>query len=173
MYLIDVSIVLVYFAVVIGLGFYYARRAARDADAYFLGSIIAAVVALGLFRHLLPLFQKETGIEVRVVAVGTGQAIRLARRGDADVLFVHHRPSEEKFVADGHGVRRNLSSRPVDFTDPLWLERTPARRIFFVIREGVRGTAMAGWRTLDETETWDLVAYVMSVAEPKPHTPTP
>jgi tungstate transport system substrate-binding protein len=55
---------------------------------------------------VLPRFTKETGIEVRVVAVGTGQAIRLARNGDADVLFVHHKPSEEKFVADGLGVKR-------------------------------------------------------------------
>jgi tungstate transport system substrate-binding protein len=60
----------------------------------------------GLFRHLLPLFQQDTGIEVRVVAVGTGQAIALAQRGDADVLFVHHKPSEEKFVAEGFGVAR-------------------------------------------------------------------
>jgi tungstate transport system substrate-binding protein len=60
----------------------------------------------GLFDHILPLFEKKTGIEVRVVAVGTGQAIRLAERGDADVLFVHHRPSEEKFVAAGFGVER-------------------------------------------------------------------
>jgi tungstate transport system substrate-binding protein len=60
----------------------------------------------GLFRYLLPLFQKDTGIEARVVAVGTGQAIELAQRGDADVLFVHHTPSEEKFVADGFGVTR-------------------------------------------------------------------
>ncbi|MEK7246669.1 MAG: substrate-binding domain-containing protein, partial [Pseudomonadota bacterium] len=49
----------------------------------------------GLFGHILPLFTKKIGIEVRVVAVGTGQAIRLAERGDADVLFVHHQPSEE------------------------------------------------------------------------------
>ena len=60
----------------------------------------------GLFHYLLPLFQQETGIEVRVVAVGTGQAIELAQRGDADVLFVHHKPSEEKFVAEGFGVAR-------------------------------------------------------------------
>ena len=60
----------------------------------------------GLFHHLLPLFQQETGIAVRVVAVGTGQAIELAQRGDADVLFVHHTPSEEQFVAAGFGVAR-------------------------------------------------------------------
>ncbi len=60
----------------------------------------------GLFEYLLPQFTKESGIEVRVVAVGTGQAIRLARKGDADVLFVHHRPSEDKFVADGFAEKR-------------------------------------------------------------------
>ena len=61
----------------------------------------------GLFDHLLPRFSAQTGIEVRVVAVGTGQALRLARSCDADVLFVHHRPSEEQFVAEGRGVARN------------------------------------------------------------------
>jgi tungstate transport system substrate-binding protein len=60
----------------------------------------------GLFDHILPVFTDATGIEVRVVAVGTGQAIRLARNGDADVLFVHHKPSEEAFVADGFGIER-------------------------------------------------------------------
>ncbi len=60
----------------------------------------------GLFDYILPRFKKKTGIQVRVVAVGTGQAIRLARNGDADVLFVHHKRSEEKFVAEGFGVRR-------------------------------------------------------------------
>ena len=53
----------------------------------------------GLFKHLLPAFTKKTGIEVRVVAVGTGQAIKNAQNGDGDVLFVHDKPSEEKFVA--------------------------------------------------------------------------
>lgn len=61
----------------------------------------------GLLDAILPLFEQETGIDVRVVAVGTGQAIRMAERGDADVLFVHHRPSEERFVEDGHGVERH------------------------------------------------------------------
>jgi len=60
----------------------------------------------GLFDVILPVFTNKTGIEVRVVAVGTGKAIRLARSGDADVLFVHHKPSEEKFIADGMGVKR-------------------------------------------------------------------
>jgi len=60
----------------------------------------------GLFKHLLPLFEKKAGIQVRVVALGTGQALDMGRRGDADVVFVHARPLEEKFVAEGHGVKR-------------------------------------------------------------------
>jgi tungstate transport system substrate-binding protein len=60
----------------------------------------------GLFGFILPKFQQATGIEVRVVAVGTGQAIKNAERGDVDVLFVHHQPSEEQFVAQGFGVKR-------------------------------------------------------------------
>ncbi len=60
----------------------------------------------GLFGHILPVFQKKTGIQVRVVALGTGQALDLARRGDADVVFVHARSAEEKFLAEGQGVRR-------------------------------------------------------------------
>ncbi len=61
----------------------------------------------GLFDHILPIFTKKTGVDVRVVAVGTGAAMRLARSGDADVLLVHHKASEEKFVADGYGRKRH------------------------------------------------------------------
>jgi tungstate transport system substrate-binding protein len=60
----------------------------------------------GLFGFLLPIFEKESGIKVRVVALGTGQALDLARRGDADVVFVHAKAAEEKFVAEGNGVKR-------------------------------------------------------------------
>lgn len=60
----------------------------------------------GLFGHILPIFQAETGIEVRVIAQGTGQALETGRRGDADVVFVHARAQEEKFVAEGWGVQR-------------------------------------------------------------------
>jgi tungstate transport system substrate-binding protein len=60
----------------------------------------------GLFGHLLPMFEQRTGIEVRVVALGTGQALDLARRGDADVVFVHAKAAEEEFLRQGHGVRR-------------------------------------------------------------------
>ena len=60
----------------------------------------------GLFRHLLPVFEKKTGIQVRVVALGTGQALDMGRRGDADVVFVHAKALEERFLADGYGVKR-------------------------------------------------------------------
>ena len=60
----------------------------------------------GLFGHILPLFKQKTGIVVRVVARGTGQALDTARRGDADVVFVHAREAEEKFIAQGFGVKR-------------------------------------------------------------------
>src|SRR6185295_4151411 len=60
----------------------------------------------GLFNFILPMFKAKTGIEVRVIAQGTGQALDTGRRGDADVVFVHAKPQEEKFVADGFGVER-------------------------------------------------------------------
>jgi tungstate transport system substrate-binding protein len=60
----------------------------------------------GLFGHLLPAFRRDSGIDVRVVAVGTGQALDMGRRGDADVVFVHDQAAEEKFVAEGWGVTR-------------------------------------------------------------------
>ncbi|MDQ8731448.1 substrate-binding domain-containing protein [Bradyrhizobium sp. LHD-71] len=60
----------------------------------------------GLFGHLLPLFKAKSGIDVKVIAQGTGQALDTARRGDADVVLVHAKPQEEKFVADGFGVKR-------------------------------------------------------------------
>src|SRR5262252_8506083 len=60
----------------------------------------------GLFGHILPMFKAQTGIDVRVLAQGTGQALDTGRRGDADVVFVHAKALEEKFIADGFGVKR-------------------------------------------------------------------
>ena len=60
----------------------------------------------GLFGYILPLFKQKTGIEVKVIAQGTGQALDTGRRGDADVVFVHAKSAEEKFLAEGHGVKR-------------------------------------------------------------------
>jgi len=79
---------------------------ARAEDPFITVASTTSTQNSGLFKVILPAFKKKTGIDVRVVAVGTGQAIRLARNGDADVLFVHHKPSELKFVADGFGVKR-------------------------------------------------------------------
>jgi tungstate transport system substrate-binding protein len=67
----------------------------------------------GLFAHLLPVFKQATGIEVKVVALGTGQALDMGRRGDADVLFVHDQVAEEKYVAEGFGLKR----MPVMYND--------------------------------------------------------
>jgi len=67
----------------------------------------------GLFGHILPLFKAKTGIDVKVISQGTGQALDTGRRGDADVVFVHAKPQEEKFVADGFGVKRS----PVMYND--------------------------------------------------------
>ena len=71
----------------------------------------------GLFGHILPLFKAKTGIAVKVIALGTGQALDTGRRGDADVVFVHARPEEEKFLAEGFGVKRY----PVMYNDFILL----------------------------------------------------
>src|SRR6187431_77562 len=60
----------------------------------------------GLFGHILPLFKKKSGIDVKVIAQGTGQALDTGRRGDADVVFVHAKAAEDKFLAEGQGVKR-------------------------------------------------------------------
>jgi tungstate transport system substrate-binding protein len=75
-------------------------------DAFIVVRSTTSTENSGLFQHLLPVFTKKTGIQVRVVAVGTGQAIKNAANGDGDVLFAHDKPSEEKFVAEGNSVRR-------------------------------------------------------------------
>jgi tungstate transport system substrate-binding protein len=80
--------------------------AGADEEPFIVVASTTSTQNSGLFDHLLPRFLSETGIAVRIVAVGTGQALRLARNGDADVLLVHHRASEEQFVAEGFGVRR-------------------------------------------------------------------
>ena len=95
------------FAAILGVAAGLSAAAAAAGERFITVASTTSTEASGLFGHLLPIFERATGIEVRVVAVGTGQAIRLAERGDADVLLVHHRPSEEKFVAEGFGVRRH------------------------------------------------------------------
>lgn len=82
-----------------------SNPAVADADRVLVQSTTSTENS-GLYSYLLPLFQAETGLRVDVVAVGTGQAIKNARNGDSDVLLVHAKPAEEKFVADGMGVKR-------------------------------------------------------------------
>ncbi len=75
-------------------------------DKFIVLSSTTSTEQSGLFAHLLPIFEKKTGIKVRVVALGTGQALDMGRRGDADVVFVHDKAAEEKFVADGFALER-------------------------------------------------------------------
>lgn len=83
------------------------------AERFIIVASTTSTLNSGLFDFLLPQFKAQSGIQVRVVGVGTGQAIRMAERGDADVLFVHHKPSELEFVRQGFGVAR----RDVMFND--------------------------------------------------------
>jgi len=95
----------------------------------------------GLFGHLLPIFEKANGIKVRVVALGTGQALNMARRGDADVVFVHDKVAEEKFVAEGYGVKR----QDVMYNDFVVIgpKADPAKAAGRDILEGLRRIASA------------------------------
>lgn len=79
---------------------------ARAQDSFIVVASTTSTEQSGLFKFLVPKFEKKTGIQVRVVALGTGQALDIARRGDADVVFVHDQEAEEKFLAEGFGVRR-------------------------------------------------------------------
>ncbi len=85
----------------------------RAQDKFIVMASTTSTEQSGLFGHLLPQFTQATGIAVRVVAVGTGQALDMGRRGDADIVFVHDQPAEEKFVAEGFGLQR----RPVMYND--------------------------------------------------------
>jgi tungstate transport system substrate-binding protein len=90
--------------IVVALGLAAPRASAEDRSI-----VVASTTSTrdsGLFGYLLPIFKAKTGIEVKVVAQGTGQALDTARRGDADVVFVHAKSQEEKFLAEGYGVKR-------------------------------------------------------------------
>lgn len=94
-----------FFTLAACLGLWLAVPAVA-AEEYILVQSTTSTQNSGLFDRILPIFQEKTGIEVRVVAVGTGQAIKNAMNGDGDVLFVHAKVAEENFVAEGHGVER-------------------------------------------------------------------
>lgn len=90
----------------VGLGLLAGPVAARADQRSIVLASTTSTQDSGLFGHILPLFKAKTGIDVKVVAQGTGQALDTARRGDADVVLVHAKAEEEAFVAEGHGVRR-------------------------------------------------------------------
>ena len=110
-----------------------AGASATTQDRFITMASTTSTEQSGLFPHLLPAFRKATGIDVRVVAVGTGQALDIGRRGDVDVLFVHNPVAEEKFVVEGWGVKR----LPVMYNDLVLVgpKSDPA---------GVRGTDIVG-----------------------------
>ena len=129
----------------------------------------------GLFAHLLPAFKAATGIDIRVVAQGTGQALDTARRGDADVVFVHDQPAEERFVAEGWGLKR-LPVMVNDFVvvgpkaDPAGtkgrdlvaaLAKIAAAGAPFVSRGDKSGTHAA------ELRYWKMAAIDTEAAKPK------
>ncbi|HWP17932.1 MAG TPA: substrate-binding domain-containing protein [Burkholderiaceae bacterium] len=80
--------------------------AAQAQDRHIVMASTTSTEQSGLFSHLLPAFKQARGIDVRVVALGTGQALDMGRRGDADIVFVHDQAAEEKFVAEGYGIKR-------------------------------------------------------------------
>jgi len=123
----------------------------------------------GLFGHLLPAFKQASGIDVRVVAVGTGQALDMARRGDADVVFVHDQVAEEKFVAEGWGLKR----QPVMYNDFVLIgpAADPAKakgghiaeallKVAFISRGDKSGTHAA------ELRLWKQAGADLSAAKP-------
>jgi tungstate transport system substrate-binding protein len=93
------------FLIVLGAGLALGASALAQEKSIVVASTTSTQDS-GLFDHILPLFKARTGIQVKVVAQGTGQALDTGRRGDADVVFVHAKPAEEKFLAEGQGVRR-------------------------------------------------------------------
>ena len=93
-------------AALLALLFVGAATLAQAQDKFIVMASTTSTEQSGLFAHLLPAFKQASGIDVRVVAVGTGQALDIARRGDADILFVHDTAAEEKFVAEGNSVKR-------------------------------------------------------------------
>ena len=149
--------------------------AAQAQDRFIVMASTTSTEQSGLFAHLLPAFKAATGIDVRVVALGTGQALDTARRGDADLVFVHDQAAEEKFVAEGFGVRR-LPVMYNDFVvigpkaDPAGakgrdvvaaLQKIAAAGAPFVSRGDKSGTHAA------ELRYWKLANVDVDAAKPK------
>lgn len=106
--------------------------------------------------------------EYRRLVVPAERLLSAAARERGRALYEEHCALCHGVRGNGQGIRRaGLSSRPRDFTDPAWRRRSSPRRVYFAIREGVRATAMPSWRSLDEAEAWDLVAFLLSLGEAK------
>jgi len=90
----------------VALGLIAVATASQAQDKFIVVASTTSTEQSGLFGHLLPLYKAATGVEARVVALGTGQALDMGRRGDADVVFVHDQAAEEKFAAEGFGIKR-------------------------------------------------------------------
>jgi len=114
---------------------------AQAQDKYITVASTTSTEQSGLFGYLLPIYEKKSGVQVRVVAVGTGQALDMGRRGDADVEFVHDKPAEEKFLADGFATKR----QDVMYNDFVLVgpKSDPAKAAGKDILEGLRRIAAA------------------------------
>lgn len=158
---------------IIAAGFLLAPGAAADEPRPITVASTTSTENSGLFAWLLPEFTADTGIAVRVVAVGTGQAMRIAMNGDADVLFVHHPPSEERFVADGFGLTRHAVMHN-DFvlvgpaTDPAGI------RGMTRAADALRGIAAARATFVSRgddsgTHKKELALWQLAGVDPRPH----
>ncbi len=116
-----------------------------------------------------PAVDRDLPPAYRDVKVPPGLTTSKEARSRGAVLFAQHCTLCHGVRGDGHGIRSQaLSTRPRDFTNPTWRSETSPRHVYFAIREGVRDTAMPAWKSLDEDETWDLVAYVLSLGASEP-----
>ena len=129
------------FCATLAAGAFALSAAANAQERFITVASTTSTEQSGLFGHLLPAFEKASGIKVRVVALGTGQALDMARRGDADVVFVHDKAAEEKFVAEGYGVKR----QEVMYNDFIVIgpKADPAKAAGKDILEGLRRIATA------------------------------
>ena len=110
--------------------------------------------------------ERDLPRDYRSLEVPQARLESAAARQRGRALFVEHCALCHGEHADGHGERREGFARPPrDFTSAAWRRGTAPRRVFFAIREGIRGTAMPAWKALDHEQTWDLVAYVLAVSE--------
>jgi mono/diheme cytochrome c family protein len=133
-------------------------------QALFLALLLAAVPACSRDRDLPGSYRR--------LKVPPGLLASPAARERGRVLYKPACVLCHGEKGDGRGVRREgLATSPRDFTDEQWRARTTPRHVFFAIREGVHGTAMASWKVFTDDETWDLVAYVLSLPEAGPGPP--